>query len=169
LTDNHERTKEWLKLAFNNIERTLRNYKEKDYPFSVFLIQMSIEQLLKALIFLLGLQFKKTHEPSKILDSVKWSQINQIDEKIVRQIKKIASLAKEIESEGTSTRYGEIIDGKLILPEDKYSKTEANKYLKDLSEILKIFNKLLTSILYFELESKKIIEFIEKINNLIKI
>jgi len=36
----------------------------------IFRIQLSMEQLQKALLVLLGLQFRKTHEPSKRLESI---------------------------------------------------------------------------------------------------
>ncbi len=68
MADNHKRTKEWLSLSLKNVTRVMGNYKTRDYPFCVFMTQLSIEQLQKSLIFFLGLQFRKTHEPSKILE-----------------------------------------------------------------------------------------------------
>jgi HEPN domain-containing protein len=169
LTDNHKRSKEWLSLAFNNIERVIRNFKDNDYVACVFRIQLSIEQLQKAIIFLLGLQFRKIHEPSKILESVEFNNNIQIEKKNLDQIKLIAELAKNIEEEGTDTRYGRIIDDKLISPEDKYDKTEASKFLNDLKEILIILKDLLKNISNFEKEVEKIIEYIKGIKELSKI
>ena len=169
MTDNHKRSKEWLSLAFNNIERVIRNFKDNDYVACVFRIQLSIEQLQKAIIFLLGLQFRKIHEPSKILESVEFNNNIQIEKKNLDQIKLIAELAKNIEEEGTDTRYGRIIDDKLISPEDKYDKTEASKFLNDLKEILIILKDLLKNISNFEKEVEKIIEYIKGIKELSKI
>ncbi|MBD3256486.1 MAG: hypothetical protein GF383_15430 [Candidatus Lokiarchaeota archaeon] len=45
MTDNYKRTKEWIELAFQNIDRVIRNYKQKDYPICVFCIQLAVEQL----------------------------------------------------------------------------------------------------------------------------
>ncbi len=169
MTDNHKRSKEWLSLAFNNIERVIRNFKDNDYVACVFRIQLSIEQLQKAIIFLLGLQFRKIHEPSKIIESVEFNNNIQIEKKNLDQIKLIAELAKNIEEEGTDTRYGRIIDDKLISPEDKYDKTEASKFLNDLKEILIILKDLLKNISNFEKEVEKIIEYIKGIKELSKI
>ena len=124
MKDNYTNTKEWLSLAFKNIERVIRNYKISDYSECVFKIQLSIEQLQKALIFLLGFQFHKIHDPSRILESIENNNnIIQIEKEIIDRIKNVASLAKDIEGEGTATRYGIIEEGKLITPEDKYGKT----------------------------------------------
>ena len=169
MTDNHKRSKEWLSLAFNNIERVIRNFKDNDYVACVFRIQLSIEQLQKAIIFLLGLQFRKIHEPSKILESVEFNNNIQIEKKNLDQIKLIAELAKNIEEEGTDTRYGRIIDDKLISPEDKYDKTGASKFLNDLKEILIILKDLLKNISNFEKEVEKIIEYVKGIKELSKI
>ncbi len=168
MTDNHKRSKEWLSLAFNNIERVIRNFKDNDYVACVFRIQLSIEQLQKAIIFLLGLQFRKIHEPSKILESVEFNKNIQIEKKNLDQIKLIAELAKNIEEEGTDTRYGRIVDDKLISPEDKYDKIEASKFLNDLKEILIILKDLLKNISNFEKEVEKIIEYIKGIKELSK-
>ncbi len=72
----------------------------------------------------------------------------------------MASLAKDIEGEGTATRYGIIEDGKLITPEDKYKKTEADNFLINLKEIFKEIPNL-------EEEKTKISEYIEKCEDLI--
>ena len=136
MTNNFNKTKEWLSLAFSNIERVIRNYQINDYSECVFKIQLSIEQLQKALILLLGLQFRKIHDPSRILDSIVDNNNLEIEIENLDRIKKVAFLAKGIEGEGTTTRYGTIEEGKLISPEDKYDKLEADKFLKDLKEIL---------------------------------
>ncbi len=136
MTNNYEKTKEWLGLAFKNIERVIRNYTINDYSECVFKIQLSVEQLQKALILLLGFKFRKIHNPSIILESIETDGNIKIEKKILENIKKVAALAKEIEGEGISTQYGIIKEGKLITPEEKYDKSEAIKYLKDLKEIL---------------------------------
>ncbi|MGQ4875708.1 MAG: HEPN domain-containing protein [Promethearchaeia archaeon] len=167
MTDNYKRTKEWLKLAFPNIERTIKNVIEKDYPISVYFIQLSIEQLLKGLIFFSGLQFKKTHEPSKILEKIKSDENYEISEDFLNKIKTIALLAKDIESEGTLTRYGDIIEGKLIYPEERYGEKECKKYLNDLYEILRNIYEIFKNFKNFESECKILINFLERIEKLI--
>ena len=71
-----------------------------------------------------------------LLDSIVNNNSLEIDIEILDKIKEVAFLAKNIEGEGTTTRYGTIEEGKLISPEDKYDKLEADKFLKDLKEIL---------------------------------
>lgn len=160
MTDNHQRTKEWLNLALTNINRVIGSYRQRDYSICIYFIQLSIEQLQKSLIFLLGLQFRKTHEPSKILESIETDKNIQIEFDILKKIKKIASISKEIESEGPSTRYGELIDGELLTPEKKYDKDNAKKFLNDLKEIIIQLLSLLENLPDFELEMK----FLQKKN-----
>jgi len=167
LADNYKRTKEWLNLAFSNIERVIRNYKEKDYSICVYLVQLSVEQVQKAIIFLLGLQFRKTHEPSKILESIEFNENIQIGKETLEKIKKIALLAKDIELEGTDTRYGKIINNKLITPEDKYDKKETEKYLNDLENILSILKDLLNKISDFVDESTVLSNLLKTIMDMI--
>lgn len=71
---NYQRTKEWLILAFNNFEKVLMFFKINEYDDCVFRIQLSMEQPQKALIFLFGVQIRKTHEASRILDSLTYSE-----------------------------------------------------------------------------------------------
>ncbi len=166
MASNYKRTKEWLDLAFKNIERVLKYYKDNDYADTVFKIQMSIEQLQKGLIFLLGMQFRKTHEPSEILESIEFNDNIQLEKKTLERIKKIAALAKNIEGERTATRYGIIKNDELITPEDKYDKTKTCIFLNDLKDILVIFNDLLEEIPNLEQELINILDFIEKLKDL---
>lgn len=167
MVTNYKNTKEWLNLAFTNIERVIRNYKINDFSECVSKIQLSIEQLQKALIFLLGLQFRKIHDPSRILESIENNDNIKIEQELLERIKKVASLAKNIEGEGTITRYGIIEDGKLISPQDKYDKLEADKYLKDLQEILINIKELLKEIPTLEQEITTLSKFIKECKELI--
>jgi len=167
LTNNYTNTKEWLSLAFKNIERVIRNYEISDYSECVFKIQLSIEQLQKALIFLLGFQFHKIHDPSRILESIENNVNIKIEKEIIDRIKKVASLAKDIEGEGTATRYGIIEEGKLITPEDKYKKSEADKYSRDLKEILLNLKEIFQENPNLEEENKSLSKFIEQCEDLI--
>ncbi len=166
--NNYINTKEWLKLAYNNIERVIRNFKISDYSECVFKIQLSIEQLQKALLILLGLQFRKIHDPSRILESFVNNNNTEIEKEMLDRIKNIAFLAKDIEGEGTTTRYGIIDGGKLISPEEKYDKSEANKYLKDLKEILINLKELIKEIPNLEQEMIFLSKFIEECKDLMK-
>ena len=168
MTNNYKRTKEWLDLAFKNIERVLKYYKDNDYADTVFKIQLSIEQLQKALIFLLGMQFRKTHDPSEILETIEYNNSIKIEKKKIEQIKKIAALAKDIEGEGATTRYGIIKNDELITPEDKYDNIIVNKFLNDLKDVLINIYELLKEIPDLEHELIKLLDFIKNFRDLLK-
>ena len=166
MSTNYKRTKEWLSLAFNNLNKVIKFYEINEFAACVFRIQLSTEQLQKALIVLLGLQFRKTHEPSKILESIESNEYIEIEEKFLEMIKKIADLSKNIEDEGTVTRYGIIVDDELISPEEKYDKTKTDEWLGDLEKILIIFKDLFEENPDFEVELTTLSEFIVKIEEL---
>ena len=163
MTTNYKRTKDWLSLAFNNLNRVIKFYEINEFAACVFRIQLSTEQLQKALIVLLGLQFRKTHEPSKILESIESNEYIKIEEKVLERIKRIANLSKNIEEEGTSTRYGIELGNKLISPEQRYDKAKVDEFLDDLKKNLNIFKDLFKEIPDLEPELTKILEFITKI------
>jgi HEPN domain-containing protein len=165
---NYQRTKEWFKLASNNIERVIRNYLSNDYADCIFRIQLSIEELQKALIFLLGMQFKKTHYPSKILQSVETNRTPNIERNKIQKIHQIANIAKKIENEETKTRYGVIKNGKLITPEDQYVKRDAIHYLEDLSKILEKIIVLLSEFKEFDKSIKDLKKYKKDISQLIE-
>ncbi|TFG06176.1 MAG: HEPN domain-containing protein [Promethearchaeota archaeon] len=167
MTDNYNISKEWLDLAFKNIEKVIKFYKIEEYAATVFRIQLSIEQLLKSLIFLLGLKFRKTREPSKILDSIEKDEKIKIEKKYLNKIKKIAKIANNIEQLGTATRYGEIIDGKLVTPEERYNKKEALIFLNDLGEILIKLIELLENLYSFKNQIDLINKHLNEIKELI--
>jgi len=166
LSTNYKRTKEWLSLAFNNLDKVIKFYEINEFAACVFRIQLSTEQLQKALVVLLGLQFRKTHEPSKILESIESNEHIEIEENFLEMIKKIADLSKNIEDEGTVTRYGIIVDGVLISPEEKYDKAKTDELLDNLEKILIIFKDLFEENPDFEVELTTLSEFIVKIEEL---
>lgn len=168
MTTNYKRTREWLGLAFNNLDKVITFYEINEFAACVFRIQLSTEQLQKALVVLLGLQFRKTHEPSKILESIEINEHITIEENLLERIKRIAVLSKKIEEEGTATRYGIIIDNKLVSPDEKYDKEKTDQYLDNLNKILIIFKDLFKENLDLEPELTTLSEFITKIEELEK-
>jgi HEPN domain-containing protein len=165
---NYQRTKEWLNLAFNNLKRVIRNYDLDDYAGCIFRIQLSIEQFQKSLIFLLGIQFKKIHEPSKILKSLAPNKINQIGKARGTKIYRVADLAEDIENEQTKTRNDIIKQGKLITPEERYDKTDSIRFIGDLVEIIEILIDLYHDFEDFDNEIIEFNKYYKKLNNYIK-
>jgi len=60
-------------------------------------------------------------------------------------------------------------EGKLIIPEEKYNKSEAIKYLKDLKEILINLKALIEELANFEQEIIILSKYINEFNELIEI
>jgi HEPN domain-containing protein len=169
LTTNYHRTKEWFELALNNLNRVIRNFEFRDYADCVFRIQLTIEQLQKSLLFLLGLQFRKTHFVSKILENIDDYENLNLEEDVSKQIKEIAELSKILEEENTKTRYGIIEDNKLITPEETYNKDKTIEFLIVLNKIIEKVVTLLEPLSELEnlnsnlkKNSQKIKEFIKK-------
>ncbi len=166
--ENYKRSKEWLKLSFNNLEKVIAFYKIKEYDACVFRIQLSIEQFQKSLLFLLGFQIRKTHEPSKILDSLIYNDQIQVKKQILDKFKKLTKLAKVIEKEETSTRYGIIRNNKLISPKKLYDKTKAIEFLNILVKFLIVIKEILINISEFSNQIKILDKSISKIRLLIE-
>lgn len=164
---NHKKTKDWLKLAFNNLDRVTRNFKVNDYADCIFRIQLSIEQLQKSLLFLMGLQFKKTHEPSKIIESFASSERTNLEEEKRIILLNIANIAKKLEQEETKTRYGVIRGEDLIAPEDEYDINKAEKFLSDLNKILGDIIKLFEDLQNFSDEIEELLNYKKLISELI--
>ncbi len=158
--ENYTRSKEWLKLVFNNLEKVIRFYEIQEYVACVFRIQLSIEQFLKSLLFLLGFQVRKTHEPSKILDSLIYN--NQI-QNYNKPINKLSKLAKIFEKEETSTRNGVIRNEKLIPPNKIYDKTKTIEFLNFLMEFLLLYKKILIKFSAFSKQTKMLEGIIDKV------
>jgi HEPN domain-containing protein len=137
------------------LDRVIRNYEVEDYADCVFLIQLLIEPIQKSILFLIGLQFRKTHEPSIIIERYVLSQNNTIEENIKNSLLKIANLAKDVEQEETKTGYGVVGDERLITPEEEYDINKTKIYSKNLKGILREILKLLEDLEGFQDDCKK--------------
>ena len=118
-------------------------YAQEDYAATVFRIQLSVEQLQKSVLLFLGIQFRKTHEPSRVIDSVIYDSDVELDEEIVENLKNLSRIAKIIEKEETTTRYGIERDDEIIPPEEIYDKKKTRHFLKSLIDILCIVASLI--------------------------
>ncbi|MBD3256485.1 MAG: hypothetical protein GF383_15425 [Candidatus Lokiarchaeota archaeon] len=79
----------------------------------------------------------------------------EMEEDALSKIKKIVVYAKDIEAEGSSTRYGEIIEDKFNTPEEKYNKKIVKKFLNDMSSIINLIADLFRNTTEFENDTKK--------------
>lgn len=171
MTTNYEKTKQWLKLLYNNLERTVRNFKLEDYADTAFRIQLATEQLQKALLDFLGIQFRRTHEPSRIIDSIiyekQYSNI-KLEEPILEKLKEISFFAKKLEKEKSFTRYGVIKEDELITPTEYYSKEKVLKFLTYICKIIRIIIDFFEKILELNREVIILKEYLNQIIELIK-
>jgi len=163
--ENYKRSKEWLELSFNNIKKVCTFYKIQEYDACVFRIQLAIEQLQKSLLFLFGFQPRKSHEPSKILDSLIYNDQIQANRDVIKKTKELSSFAKIIEKEETSTRYGLIRNERLIPPQTLYDKSKAKEFLNVLSNFLIIFKDILINFSEFKKQIVVLEEYINKLKN----
>lgn len=124
-------------MAHSNLNRVINFYQEGDYAATVFRVQLSVEQLQKALLLFLGIQFKKTHEPSRIIDSLIYDSQIDFNDEMVDKLQEMTFYAKKIEKEETATRYGIKKDGILLMPEEYYDKEKTKYFLDVLTKIIK--------------------------------
>jgi HEPN domain-containing protein len=168
MTTNYEATKQWLKLVYNNFDRIIRNFIVDDYAATMFRIQLSVEQLQKSLLFSLGIQFRKTHEPSRILDSILNDENYKLDENVSENLEKLSFLAKRIEKEETATRYEIKKEGKIITPEEYYDRGKIIAFLGNLEEIIDLVIIYFKINPYLDQEVNKLRNFNIRIKELVK-
>lgn len=141
MTTNHDRAREWLRMALRDFERAERSFMNGDYPDSIFRAQFASEKACKSLIFLLGLEFKKIHEPTEIL--ARSLDERKLELEISNIISKIIKSGMKLESEKTIPRYGLETEEGLISPEKIYTREKAEDLLKAISSILKNIKDLI--------------------------
>lgn len=164
--ENYKRIKEWIILSFNNIEKVCTFYEIQKYDACVFRIQLAVVQLQKSLLFLFGFQPRKSHEPSKILDSLIFKNQIQANKDIIKKLKDLSRLAKITEKEETSTRYDLIKDERLIPPQILYDKSKAKEFLNVLSSFLIIYRDILINFSEFKKQIEVLEEYINKFKNI---
>ncbi|OLS15351.1 MAG: hypothetical protein RBG13Loki_1025 [Promethearchaeota archaeon CR_4] len=145
---NFTDAKNWFQMALADIERINRSYNANDFADCAYRIQFCGEKIIKGVILLYGLQFKKLHEVSTILYNEILSKLS-LDTTEYQILENIASNARFIETLSTSPLYGIIEGGKFTSPEEIYDKTAINEYIVHL---LAEIDGLIT---LFELKDKK--------------
>ncbi|TFF88873.1 MAG: HEPN domain-containing protein [Promethearchaeota archaeon] len=155
-------------MAHNNIERVINYYQQGDYAATVFRIQLSVEQLQKAVLLFLGIQFRKTHEPSRIIDAIIYDSDFELEEELLEILKKMSFFAKKIEKEQTATRYGIKKNGMIIPPEDFYDKSKTIEFIDVLIEIISIIIFIFIDVPDLKQESNRLKQNMKKIEDLVK-
>ncbi len=138
---NFERARTWILMAISDLERVARNLKSEDFAAAVFRAQMAVERLCKAIIFLLGLQFKKTHKPTVIIrEFLDEEAVDELQKKIFSEI---VSKAKILEDQGTLPRYGVETVSTILRPEEIYDKEKTASLIRVTKAIAEAFIRLL--------------------------
>lgn len=138
---NFERARVWILMAISDLERVIRNFESEDFAAAVFRAQTSAERLSKGLIFLFGLQFKKTYKPTAIIKKVLGErQLTETQKKLVSQI---ISKAKILEEQGTIPRYGVETPTTILRPEELYDKNKTLELIRVASELVDVYIRLL--------------------------
>lgn len=141
MVTNFERARGWILMSISDLERVTRNFESEDFAATVFRAQTATERLCKGIIFLMGLQFKKTHEPTVIIK-------NFLDEETLNEtqrelLSEIISKAKILEEQGTIPRYGIETATTIIRPEELYDREKTLRLIHVTKDLFNTFIKLL--------------------------
>ena len=153
-------------MAHKNLERVITYYQLNDYAATVFRIQLSVEQLQKCLLLFLGIQFRKTHEPSKILDSLIYNEVMKLSKDLSKKLKQISMIAKKIEQQETITRNGVKKNDELITPEEYYTKEKTLSFIDNLQDIILILVSLFESIPELKGDVEQFVKYMKQMEEL---
>ncbi|MFB0559685.1 MAG: HEPN domain-containing protein [Candidatus Lokiarchaeia archaeon] len=128
-------------MAISDLERVTRKFESEDYAATVYRAQVAAERLCKGIIFLIGLQFKKTHEPTVIIK-------NFLDEETLEEAQKellseIITKAKILEEQGTIPRYGIETPTTILRPEEVYDRKKTLDIIRATNDLVETFIRLL--------------------------
>ncbi|GAB4320096.1 MAG: hypothetical protein Kow0069_23920 [Promethearchaeota archaeon] len=159
MTSNHDRARDWLAFSFENMATALKLFETEQYPACVFRIQLSVESL----VFLCGMQFKKTHELSRLLDSFPSSSEQSLEPEVAGKIRQISTLAKQVEGVGTASRYGAEVNGRLVLPSELFDEKSAREFFAVTSKITGLTAALLEGVEGFVEEANRLKVLLKKL------
>ncbi|MEM5883224.1 MAG: HEPN domain-containing protein [Candidatus Aenigmatarchaeota archaeon] len=126
----------WLKLSMHDIEVAELMFKNRDWPNSVFFSQQSVEKTIKALLEANGI-IVKDHFLANILKREILPK-----EKTIEKIIEIA-LWFERDRKWAITRYPIEKGGKVVLPEEVFTKEIAEDALKKAKFVFDSISKIL--------------------------
>jgi HEPN domain-containing protein len=128
-------------MAISDLKRIARDFESEDFAAAVFRAQIAAERLCKAIIFLMGLQFKKTHEPTTIIKDL--LEEKTLDEEQRKLLSEIISKAKILEDQGTLPRYGLETASNITRPEEIYNRKKALELIHVTYDLVDVFIKFL--------------------------
>lgn len=137
---NTFKARDRIKLAIDDLKRSISRYREGDYPDSIFRMQLSVEGACKAILSFLGVEYEKTHFPSvvigKILSRRRMIKQYSLNKGHIERLIHVAMHAAVLESHGSMPRYGWETEERLITPIEIYSGEVALHLLREGLEAL---------------------------------
>jgi len=118
----------WKDQADADLKSAKNSLKSKDYYLAAFMCQQSAEKILKALFL------KKHNELRRIHDLAYFAKKLELSENLIAKCEELSKVYIE-------TRYPDIGGGEI--PAKKFSKGDAEKFLKIAKEVLKCVKKML--------------------------
>jgi len=124
---NHTDARNWFQMALADVPRVERSFNAGDFADVAYRIQFCSEKIIKGILLMYGVQFKKFHEASTILHDEILSNpaIDTIESQILNEI---VNQGISIETLSTSPRYGNVIAGQFTLPEDLFNAENIKEY-----------------------------------------
>ena len=110
--------------ARRDFEIGLTLFESSYFDKAVYHFQQSVEKGIKSVLITQGV-FQKTHFVGSILDGM--IDDLEVSQEAKRQLKEMASIAKNIEPEVSLSRYPGIIDDALWLPYKEYTREDAQE------------------------------------------
>jgi HEPN domain-containing protein len=134
----------WFQMALADIPRISRSFSSEDFADSAYRLQFCSEKIVKGILLMYGIQFKKYHEVSTILfDDVLPTPTLGADESKI--LEKIANEAYFIETLSTAPRYGIVSAGKFTPPEELYDagtiKDFISHLLLEITTLIQLFDQ----------------------------
>ena len=93
--NNFNTSKEAVKRAFRWYQGAIRAYEDERWDDVIYSLQMAVEQALKGILILFGIEYPKKHDVSTIYVELKQKQIPEwFKEKIDNQVDMLKDLVK---------------------------------------------------------------------------
>ena len=133
--DNHSESCNWLVLCLVNLRRAFILELDQDYPSCVFHLQQSVEFLTKALITLLGVEPRKSHDPGEQLKGI-------LSKKMVHDaLSDVLMLSSTLSLEYLNSRYPSDES-----PWETYNKGYVNETKEKVLDVLRNLTSIIRSI-----------------------
>jgi HEPN domain-containing protein len=129
-------------MALADLPRVERSYLAGDFADVAYRVQFCSEKVIKGILLMYGIQFKKYHEVSAIVENELLSNPD-LEKNEIHFIEEIARLSKEIEVISTTPRYGSVVADTFTSPEHLFDASNTRDFTMKLIDELDAFVNLL--------------------------